>query len=541
MTALFVLFLAQAAATEKAALEGTVVDALTGQPVKGAFVQVRAIPFRAGWPETSTAVTDAAGKFRIENLLPGRVGVSARHDRYPPIMEHPPKTEDAFTLAAGENKDYRYKLQPGAIVSGRVVDEDGEPMPHAYVEAVVEGGDPERARPLGQSSTNDRGEFRIGNLPAGRYRLRARSPRQPLRNRPFAPREADANAVSLTYPLAYHPPSAPGAKAPAFEVQPGSESTGIEIRLVAEKAVPVSGQLTNYRPPVTPGPGLWLSLRRKDAPNTESYSAMAQPDGKFRFPGVRPGMYDLVAMSQQTAELTHFGTRELEVGDQPLKDVAMEAKPAFDVTGVLGAPESPVSMSRAGAVPRTISLNPIDGPPGIRWVQSPVAADGGFAFKGLVGGVLYQVSGPFAYVARMRFNGREVESQTIRFDGPGELSITPGMLPAFANLSISGGEPETGLTVVLQPLDEREKLPRHWIFMNHGQPGVRNLSAPPGRYRVLGVEGSLYPHNVDPDVMLELAKRAKEVDFQPSASNPPIALTPLTRAQLEEIEKRLRQ
>lgn len=540
MTALAALLLAQSAAQgERVALEGTVVDALTGQPVKGALVQVRPVPFRPNWPPDSQATTDASGKFRIENLIPGRIGVFARHDRYPPIMEHPPKTEEIVTLESGGTKDYRLKIVPGAAISGRVVDEDGEPMPFANVDVVGENDDPERSRPYGQSGVNDRGEFRIANVPTGRYRLRVRANRPPLRNRSFAPREADADFASLVYPLAYHPPQSPGGKAQTIEVQPGMQLTGIEIRLTVERAVPVSGQVSGYRAPAN-GPGLSLTLRRKGT-LTDAYFAYSQPDGKFRFSGVRPGSYDLTAMSQQTSTLTHFSRQDLEVGDKPLKDVSIEAKQTFEIAGTVEDPKIPgLPLGKMGSM--QISLNPIDAPPGVNHVNAAVLPGGSFTLNGVVGGALYKLSGPFPYVARARFGNRESEGDVIRFDSPGELTITPGVVPASANLTTTTPAPETGLSLVLQPLDEREKHPRHWVYLTYSQPNMRTIQAAPGRYRVFAVEGQFFPYNVPPELMFELVKaRGQEVEFRVGAAAPQLTLTPFTRAEREEVEKKLRQ
>jgi protocatechuate 3,4-dioxygenase beta subunit len=73
-------------------------------------------------------------------------------------------------------------MQPHAVISGRVLDDEGEPIPHVQVHAMtyryMQGR--KQLMPTGNASTNDLGEYRIFGLPPGKYFVSANPPRQPM-------------------------------------------------------------------------------------------------------------------------------------------------------------------------------------------------------------------------------------------------------------------------------------------------------------------------------------------------------------------------
>jgi uncharacterized GH25 family protein len=59
------------------------------------------------------------------------------------------------------------RLRRGAVISGRVADDDGEPIVGARVVAEQLSGSPPTRSTVATTETDDRGEYRIGSLPAG--------------------------------------------------------------------------------------------------------------------------------------------------------------------------------------------------------------------------------------------------------------------------------------------------------------------------------------------------------------------------------------
>ena len=71
------------------------------------------------------------------------------------------------------------KLSPQAVIAGKVLDEDGDPVPYAQVMVLKQRymRGKRQWMPSGGGQVNDLGEFRVSGLQPGRYLVAASSPR----------------------------------------------------------------------------------------------------------------------------------------------------------------------------------------------------------------------------------------------------------------------------------------------------------------------------------------------------------------------------
>ena len=172
-------------AKKLAALEGRVVNAKTGEPLRRVNLTMRssATGMRTSVPMASSAPyaasTDAEGKFRIEKIEPGTYMLFAERQGFV-RQAHGARRAGMqgtnITLAAGQElKDLEFKLTPQAVITGRVVDEEGEPLARVSVQVLrrfyYQGQ--QRLMPSGGGQTTDTGEFRISELAPGRYWISA--------------------------------------------------------------------------------------------------------------------------------------------------------------------------------------------------------------------------------------------------------------------------------------------------------------------------------------------------------------------------------
>ena len=153
-----------------AIVRGTVTDGVTGLPIPRA-----AIDLLRNSMEPFPATTDAAGRFERRDLPAGtyRVHVSkAGYLESGTLARAEHKSETTVDVAEGATVErLALTLVRGAAIEGRVVDEHGDPVPHASVSPVPLRGSAGHVE-AGQSQTDDRGRFRVFGLAPGSYGLK---------------------------------------------------------------------------------------------------------------------------------------------------------------------------------------------------------------------------------------------------------------------------------------------------------------------------------------------------------------------------------
>jgi hypothetical protein len=145
-------------------LEGTVINAVTGEPVGRALVQAYVGKHRL-------ALTDSNGHFEFDDLATGPVPLGVNK---PGFLDGQQSRRN--TPKAGPNSAPAVlKLIPESLIYGRVLDSSGEPLEHVPVKALKETFVDGRKRwqVAGGAPTNYDGEFRITGLTEGSYYLEA--------------------------------------------------------------------------------------------------------------------------------------------------------------------------------------------------------------------------------------------------------------------------------------------------------------------------------------------------------------------------------
>ena len=128
---------------EKSTIAGTVVDALSEQPLKGAEVRLRGTPGALGSLSQSasppkSATTDASGKFVFEGVAAGRYLLLASHDGYVNNNRGDASLQGKWLpVAPGQHvSDVVLRLLPGGSISGHITNEAGKPLRGVAVEAM---------------------------------------------------------------------------------------------------------------------------------------------------------------------------------------------------------------------------------------------------------------------------------------------------------------------------------------------------------------------------------------------------------------------
>jgi 5-hydroxyisourate hydrolase-like protein (transthyretin family) len=186
-------------------IAGVVVNAVSGEPVRRAFVQpLKVDDGRA----VASSVTDNDGRFALEGLEAAKYQLTAskRGFRTGYYDEH---EEFSSAIVTGPDQDtghLEFRLMPRAVLHGVVTDDGGEPVANARVMLFnrpkhSEAG--ERITQADAATTDDTGAYELGDLAAGEYLLAVVAEpwyavHTPTVGKPGANRELD-----VAYPVTY--------------------------------------------------------------------------------------------------------------------------------------------------------------------------------------------------------------------------------------------------------------------------------------------------------------------------------------------------
>src|SRR5207253_1163786 len=216
-------------------------------------------------------------------------------------------------------------LLPQAVVTGRIVDEDSEPVRGVNVQAMRIGYNQGRKRlvTVGSALTNDLGEYRVYDVPGGKYYISA-----VLRN-------AAQNALGKErYLPVYYPGTADPATAVQLDIPAGTQMRGIDMSMRRGPTVVVRGKIANASAD-TPARGASIRLVTRGAglamTNLQATPLRGERDA-FELQGVTPGPYTLVI--DTAVQRKRFTYRQpLDVGPSGIDGLTVTIPAPSDLAG----------------------------------------------------------------------------------------------------------------------------------------------------------------------------------------------------------------
>jgi hypothetical protein len=335
----------------KASLEGSVVKDPGGEPIKKAILEMIAENQMVGGNYTAT--TDGEGRFKIADILPGRYRVLVERTGYIEVDKKGRRSQGSMlSFEAGqETKGQAFHMLTAAIVTGRVIDEEGDPMANVNVTVLRHKG--KSLEPNGSAQTNDLGEYRIGGLLAGKYYVSA-APSANFQTIAMLGKSGEgheAAAPRTSYLRTFYPGVLDRAQASTVEMHSGEE-TPVDFSLSRRHATSVRGRVLG----LAPGTGGMVMLRSKEA-DTEFNSGEIDKDGKFEIQNVAPGSYTLVAITVMT-DKPQIVRQALEVGASDIEDVQLAPQSPANIRGRVRFSDK---ASKAEASSGVIFLHSMDG------------------------------------------------------------------------------------------------------------------------------------------------------------------------------------
>jgi len=344
-------------------VSGRVVTTAEGAPIKSARVMLVQENAR-NRPEIFGVVTDGEGHFQIKDVPPGRYRFSASRTGFVAQQYQAKGTSQGAVLSLGPGQqidDTLFRLVRAGVLSGRVVDEAGEPLANVWVSTLRRPTEEEREdwskaqkqHQFVQGSrgrTDDRGEYRIFGLKPGDYYLK-------VSESPDLDQVGDIDDVSdssnyflvrqsvTDYAPLYYPGVLQISDAQPIPLHAGEEvRADFEMRRV--KTVHVSGRVigADGKPAthallllVVPGVGEWGG----------DVEASTDSKGEFLIKHVSPGTYVLTAV--QSDENRHEITRQkLGVAESDLRSVILTFGRGTDIRGQIISEGPNSAMDRLG-------------------------------------------------------------------------------------------------------------------------------------------------------------------------------------------------
>ncbi len=517
-----------------AAIEGTVLNSVSGEVLRRVNLSLR--PTMSGtaqmgpMPPVSpyAATTDAAGKFRIERIEPGTYTLSAERQGFVRQQYNARGNSSIGTplniAASVEMKELNFKLIPQAIITGRVLDDEGEPLAGVGLEVSrsVRSRGKQTMMPSGGGQTNDTGEFRIANLSPGRYWLSASVRSNANFFGDGAPRNS-SDKPQEAYVTTYFPASTDEAGARPVDLVAGQTLASIDIRMKKETVYRVRGKVS-APPPVK---NLRVILTSREATQFRSMygnnSGIVKEDGSFEVAQVAPGTYYLVAALAQ-GMIRSVGRTPIDVARENIDNVVIPYFSGITVSGTIRIDGEIPDNQKISFETMRLQFSPMEG--------------GGFNFPGAVATAeatfKLENAGPEKY--RIFFNGlppgfwlksisdgaRDILDAGLDLSSgasaPIEVVLAPGVGVLNGVVQDSKQQPAAGVMVSLLPdpmKDYRYDLTRNVPTDQSGKFNLSNL--PPGDYKVYAWENFDFANALDPESLKAYETRAKKITIKPNS------------------------
>lgn len=567
----------QKPAVGTAEISGGVTMASSAQPARKVQVRLSSAELRGG----RTAVTDDQGSFLFTALPAGRYTLTASKPGHVSVtygQRRPGRAGTPIQLADGQKFRADLQIPKGSVITGTVLDENGEPAPQTQVRVmrvVVQNGRRTLQGSNG-SSTDDRGIYRAFGLLPGEYVVCATPRNNVFRDFDRAVVELDAlrrelavseaaQAAAISSRISalrdempaeegsapgYAPICYPGAAASAatpVTLGVAEERPGIDFQLQLVRLARVEGTVINSTGADLRGINVMLSDAQSGGLSMGNINTRADESGRFRLMNVPPGQYRLTARATippprpqstqappggrgrgapapvRVEPVTVWASADIAVDGSNVSNVLLSLQQGVSVSGQVafdGTTAAPTDLTRIRVTLSPSEPNPFGGSSSGR-----VDASGRFTIQSVVPG-RYRLTANGA-------NGWSVESAAIggqdALDFPVEIKGTQAVSGAVVTLT----DRQTELTGMVtddksQPAPEFTLIvfaadPRYWTAPARRVQSTRPATdgrytfrnLPPGDYRIAPVY-DLEPGALsDPAFLQQLEATALRVTLQP--------------------------
>ena len=498
--------LAQHGAATKYHIRGTVVNAITGDPIPSAQLTVaeaqHTIPI-------ANVIATEKGQFSFENLPPGKYSVFAGARGF--VGQHFEQHENFWTgIVIGPEIDSGhviFKLSPDASITGTVLDEENEPVRNAPVKlfrTALSNG--RTTTELAQQTTaDDRGVYLLSHLQPGAYfvAVTARpwyaqsfgtgpvSDQTQFAGGDSSQEQASQPEFDVAYPVTFYPGTPDFNAATSITLKPGDRTvagigltpvSALHVRVTGFEQGAVSANLFQQ---------IGDSRLQIQAPITTT------DKGETYISGIAPGQFDLAL--QSWGRTPYSRESQMMISDNAQIDVAeTTALPALSGNVVLDSgkplPKGTFLVFRNTKFGQSFG--------------APVSEEGKFEVvgQGILPGEYEIFAGgiPNALVRSLSAEGAAVTGLQLELK-PGEtvnltviLSLGSGRIDGTA---MRDGNPVSGAMIVLVPQDIEHNSTLVRRDQSDSDGTFTLFGVLPGKYTIVALEGGWDLQWINPGVL----------------------------------------
>lgn len=497
---------------QKCTVSGIVLSAATGQPLRDAGVTLR----EAGVRRTPlSAMTGADGRFEIKNVDSARYYLVVSKAGYV-TMQYGQKSPDdpgrVLALAAGQTvRDISFQLIRGAVITGYVYNEDGEPIEYVQVRAehyrYYQGK--RRLMPMGFAQTDDRGKYRIFDLAPGEYYISASA-------------EPVNEGESSSYEPTYYPGVADPSQSTPVTIRAGNEFPDVDVTLHRVGAFHVRGRVTSGITNTSlRSARVYLDTTLEPWEEFGMAGTVRDANGDFDVEGVRPGTYELIA--QLSYKGTEYQARQrVTVTDSDLDGIRLALTPGATLKGEIQT-EGSVDLSKV-----RVNLRPPNGVMFGSYGNAAISPDGTLEFSSVPDGhYLVEVDGlsQNAYLKAVNLDDQDVLDSGFDIANGQAPGTSLKIVVSASGAQIGGtvmldGKPFNDALVTLLPADFSKLSDDLWFktattdqYGNYSLTGIR-----PGDYLLFAWEKIERGTERDSDFISQFKDQGQQVHVGPGAA-----------------------
>ena len=509
-------------------ISGTAVNLVDGQPLSAVEVIIASTEQRQ---QTQQMVTGPDGRFRFDNLAPGKYSLAGRRTGFAPqfYQQH---DEFSTAIAVGPalaSENLVFTLTPDASISGLVLDEENEPVRGGQVMLFLRSAGTVRLQ--SETTLDEQGRYHFGHLRPGVYfvaiiaqpwyaqdRLVISQPgqlsvegtsptTQVVAQASDGPETTTPSPLDLTYATTYYPAATESENAAPIALRPGERvAADVNLRAVPAIRLRIRGASSDAERPLA---GVVQQRVFDSVVPIQQRSQQSSP-GTLIITGVPPGHLVLGIRSFNGKDWTSLN-KEVDVSADTDIDASEEHAGLVAITGV-------IRMQTPTPVPANAVVH-FTSPESGENFGSPASDKGTFEVQqSLAGSSKFNVAVlnvPNLVVQSISATGATVTGHTVSLPHNGSVQLTITMAQGLSRIDgtvLRDDKPTSETMVILVP-QHAEDEPSLFRRDQSDSDGTFSLyQILPGRYTLVAIEKGWELDWHDPKVLKPFLEHGEVVD-----------------------------